>query len=76
MGNSSSFNVFENISIIGFKKGKTLQDILVTAKVPSLKRISVVPAISRDVKLVNILPKHMSLNNSLQNAYILPDHRI
>ena len=76
MGNSSSVNVFENISIIGFKKGKTLQDILVRAKVPSLKRISVVPAISRDVKLVNILPKHMSLNNSLQNAYILPDHRI
>ena len=29
MGNSSSFNVFENISIIGFKKGKTLQNILV-----------------------------------------------
>ena len=29
--------VFENVPIIGFKKGKSLKDILVTSKVPPLK---------------------------------------
>ena len=29
--------VFENVPITGFKRGKTLKDILVRAKVPSLK---------------------------------------
>ena len=29
--------VFENVSIIGFKKGKSLKDILVRAKVPPIK---------------------------------------
>ena len=29
--------VFENISVIGFKKGKSLKDILVRAKIPPLK---------------------------------------
>ena len=29
--------VFENFPIIGFKKGKSVKDILVTAKVPPLK---------------------------------------
>ena len=29
--------VFENVSIIGFKKGKSLKDILVRAKVPPPK---------------------------------------
>ena len=30
---------FENIPIIGFKKGKSLKDIMVKAKVPTLKTV-------------------------------------
>ena len=62
--------VFENVPIVGFKKGKSLKDILVRAKVPPLKtkKGSVVLAMNQGVKLVNILPKHTSLNHHLRSA--------
>ena len=62
--------IFENVPIIGFKKGKSLKDILVRAKV------SVVLAINQGVKLTNILPKHTRLNHHLRSAYIPIDHKI
>ena len=70
--------VFEDIPIIGFKKGKSLRDILVRAKVPPLKteRVSVVHAINQGVKFANILPKHTSLNHHWQSAYIPLDRKI
>ena len=70
--------VFENVPIIGFKKGKSLKDILVRAKVPPLKteRDSVVLAINQGVKFANILPKHTNLNHHLRSAYIPLDRKI
>ena len=62
--------IFENVPIIGFKKGKSLKDILVRAKV------SVVLAINQGVKFANILPKHTRLNHHLRSAYIPIDHNI
>ena len=68
--------VLENILIIGFEKGKSLKDILVRAKVPPLKtiRVSVVRAIKQDVKFVNILTKHICLNQHLGSTCIASDH--
>ena len=70
--------VFENAPIIGFKKGKSLKDILVRAKVPPLKteRDSVVLAINQGVKFANILPKHTNFNHHQRSAYIPLDRKI
>ena len=70
--------VFENAPIIGFKKGKSLKEILVRAKVPPLKteRDSVVLAINQGVKFANILPKHTNFNHHLRSAYIPLDRKI
>ena len=52
--------VFENVLRTGFKKGKSLKDILWESTYLHLKprRVSVVLAINQDVKFANILPKH------------------
>ena len=70
--------VFENIPSIGFKKGKSLKDILVRSKIPPLKprRVSVVHTINQGVKFASILPKHTSLNHHLRSVYVPLDHRI
>ena len=70
--------VFEDIQIIGFKKGKSLKDILVRAKVLPLKTEEgfCVHAVSQGVTFANILPKHTSLNHRLQSAYIPLDCKI
>ena len=62
--------VFENVPIIGFKKGKNLKDILVRDKV------SMVLTINQGVKFANILPKHTRLNHHLRNAYVPIDQKI
>ena len=68
--------VFENVSIIGFKIGKSLKDILFRAKVPPPRRVSVVLATNQGVKFANMLPKHTNLNRHLRSAYISLDHKI
>ena len=40
------------------------------------RRVSAVPAINQDMKLVNRPPKHMLLDQSLQNVYIPSDNNL
>ena len=60
--------VFENVPIKNFRKGMSLKDILVRAKV--------VVAINQGVKLINILPKYTNLNHHLRSAYVPLDSKI
>ena len=61
--------IFKNIPIIGFKKGKSLKDVLVRAKVPPLKtEEGFCGPCNKDVKFLNILPKHISLNQHLEST--------
>ena len=76
-GNSK---VFENIQIIGIKKGISVIDILVRDKVALLENeggfyVSI-PAINQDMKFINILPKHINLNHYLGSAYVPWDQRL
>ena len=69
---------FENIPIIGFKIRNRLKDILLRDKVPPLntKRGFCGPCNKQRWKFIKMLPKHISLNDHLQSAFIQSDHRI
>ena len=61
--NRENSKVFENIPIIGFKKGKSLKDILVRAKVPPLKTEGKV-LIDEFLLVTEILEEHCDWKNT------------
>ena len=59
--------VFRDVPIIGFRRAKSLKDILVRAKIPQIKK----KLKDLDVKFANILYLLEILNHLLQNAHMI-----
>ena len=68
-------NVFENITITDFKKGKILKDVLLKTKIPPLKTEEGLCGKPR-CEICKYITKTHQFESSLQSAYIPSDHKI